>query len=251
MEDTAAGDGLVVIFGGRSEIGVELATRLAPGATVVLAARHADRLSEQVATVRAAGAGAVHTCEFDADDLASHAPLVDGLISRYGPIGTAVLAFGILGEQSRAESDPAHAVAVVHTDYVAQISLLTVLANAMRAAGRGKLVVFSSVAGVRVRRANYVYGSAKAGLDGFASGLADALHGTGVQLLIVRPGFVIGRMTEGMDPAPLSSTPAQVAEATARALAGGRRTVWVPWALRPMFFGMKLLPQAIWRRMPR
>lgn len=248
MEDTA---GSVVIFGGRSEIGVELATRLAPGATVVLAARRADRLDEQVAAVRAAGARAVHTCEFDADDLASHAPLVDGLIAEYGPIGTAVLAFGILGEQSRAEADPAHAVAVVHTDYVAQISLLTVLAKAMRAAGSGRLVVFSSVAGVRVRRANYVYGSAKAGLDGFAGGLADALHGTGVSLLIVRPGFVIGRMTEGMDPAPLSSTPAQVAEATARALARGRRTVWVPWALRPMFFGMKLLPQAVWRRMPR
>ncbi len=162
-----------------------------------------------------------------------------------------MLAFGILGDQTRAETDAAHAVAIVQTDYVAQISLLTHLATAMRAAGRGALVVFSSVAGVRVRRANYVYGSAKAGLDGFASGLADALHGSGVRLLIVRPGFVIGRMTEGMDPAPLSSTPAQVAEATARALAKGRRTVWVPWALRPMFFGMKLLPQAVWRRMPR
>lgn len=248
MDDTGE---LVVIFGGRSEIGVELATRLAPGATVVLAARRADQLGEQVAAVRAAGARAVHTLEFDADDLASHGPLVEELIAGYGPIGTAVLAFGILGEQSRAETDPAHAVAVVHTDYVAQISLLTVLANAMRAAGHGRLVVFSSVAGIRVRRANYVYGSAKAGLDGFASGLADALHGSGVQLLIVRPGFVIGRMTEGMDPAPLSSTPAQVAEATARALAAGRRTVWVPWALRPMFFGMKLLPQWAWRRMPR
>ena len=77
---------------------------------------------------------------------------------------------------------------------------------------------------MRVRRANYVYGSAKAGLDGFASGLADALHGTGVRLLLVRPGFVIGRMTEGMTPAPLSSTPQQVAAATARALAKGRRT---------------------------
>ena len=256
MRDTAGQSDLVVIFGGRSEIGAELAARLAPGATVVLAARGADRLGDQVAAVRAAGARAVHTCEFDADDLDSHSALVGRIIAEYGPIGTAVLAFGILGEQSRAETDPAHAVAVVHTDYVAQISLLTVLANAMRAAGlantyRGRLVVFSSVAGVRVRRANYVYGSAKAGLDGFAGGLSDALFGTGVSLLIVRPGFVIGRMTEGMNPAPLSSTPAQVAEATARALAKGRRTVWVPWALRPLFFGMKLLPQAIWRRMPR
>ena len=240
-----------MVFGGRSEIGLELAQRLAPGTTVVLAARGADRLDAQLAAVRDARAAAVHAVEFDADDLASHGPLVERIVGEFGPIGTAVLAFGMLGDQARAETDAAHAVAIVHTDYVAQISLLTHLATAMRAAGRGALVVFSSVAGVRVRRANYVYGSAKAGLDGFAAGLADALHGSGVRLLIVRPGFVIGRMTEGMDPAPLSSTPARVADATARALARGRRTIWVPWALRPMFFAMKLLPQAVWRRLPR
>lgn len=249
MDDTGAGP--VVIFGGRSEIGVELARRLAPGATLVLAARRADQLMDQIATLETAGAAAVHTREFDADDLASHGPLVDSIVAEYGPIQTAVLAFGILGDQARAETDATHAVAIVHTDYVAQVSLLTHLAQAMRAAGRGSLVVFSSVAGVRVRRANYVYGSAKAGLDGFASGLADALHGTGVRLLVARPGFVIGRMTEGMSPAPLSSTPEQVAKATARALAKGRRTVWIPWALRPMFFVLKLLPQFVWRRMPR
>lgn len=249
MDDTGVGS--VVIFGGRSEIGIELARRLAPGATVVLAARNADRLADEEARVREAGAIAVHAKEFDADDVASQGPLVDALVAEYGPIGTAVLAFGILGDQARAEADAAHAVAVVHTDYVAQVSLLTHLAIAMRRADKGNLVVFSSVAGVRVRRANYVYGSAKAGLDGFANGMADALHGTGVRLLIARPGFVIGRMTEGMTPAPLSSTPDQVAAATARALARGRRTVWIPWALRPMFFTLRLLPQFVWRRMPR
>ena len=104
---------------------------------------------------------------------------------------------------------------------------------------------------LELHSATVIYGSAKAGLDGFASGLADALHGSGVGLLIVRPGFVIGRMTAGMDPAPLSSTPEQVADATVRALAAGRRMVWVPRALRPLFFGMRLLPQPIWRRLPR
>jgi len=242
---------VVVIFGGRSEIGTELAVRLAPNATVVLAARDPQRLEQQCRAVRAAGAAAVHAVSFDADDVAAHGRLVESLVAEHGPIATAVLAFGILGDQSRAEDDAAHAVHIVHTDYVAQVSLLTHLATAMRQAGRGSLVVFSSVAGVRVRRANYVYGSAKAGLDGFASGLADALHGTGVRLLIARPGFVIGRMTEGMTPAPLSSAPEQVAAATARALAKGRGTVWIPWALRPMFFVMRLLPQFVWRRMPR
>ncbi|WP_102145071.1 SDR family NAD(P)-dependent oxidoreductase [Mycobacterium hubeiense] len=249
MKDTDGG--LVVIFGGRSEIGTELATRLAPGATVLLAARGADRLDEQVAAVRAAGAAAVHTYEFDADDLASHGPLVESIVAEHGPISTAVLAFGILGDQARAETDPAHAVAIVHTDYVAQVSLLTVLASTMRTAGRGAIVVFSSIAGARVRRANYVYGSAKAGLDGFASGLADALHGSGVRLLIVRPGFVIGRMTQGMAPAPMSITPARVAEATARALARQRRSVWVPRRLGAVAFAARLMPQFVWRRMPR
>jgi short-subunit dehydrogenase len=249
VDDTGAGP--VLILGGRSEIGIELARRLANGVTVILAARRADQLDEQVAALEAAGAKAVYTREFDADDLASHGPLVASIITEHGPIGTAVLAFGILGDQARAEADATHAVAVVHTDYVAQVNLLTHLATAMRTAGRGSLVVFSSIAGARVRRANYVYGSAKAGLDGFASGLSDALHGTGVHLLISRPGFVIGRMTEGMEPAPLSSTPDQVAAATARALAKGRRTVWIPWALGPASVVMRLLPQFVWRRMPR
>lgn len=247
MNDT----GLVVIFGGRSEIGVELATRLAAGATVVLAARGAGRLADEVAAVTAAGAVAVHVREFDADDLATHALLVASIIADHGPIGTAVLAFGILGDQGRAESDAAHAAAIVHTDFTAQVSLLTVLAATMREAGSGAIVVFSSVAGARVRRANYVYGSAKAGLDGFAGGLSDALHGSGVRLLLVRPGFVIGRMTEGMAPAPLSSTPAQVADATARALAKGRADVWVPRSLALLVLAFRLLPRAVWRRLPR
>ena len=247
MEDT----GLVVIFGGRSEIGVELAQRMAGGRTVVLAARRADELTEQVAAIRSAGPTAVHVQEFDADDTASHRGLVQAIETTHGPIGTAVLTFGVLGDQTRAETDADHAVAVVHTDYVAQVSLLTVLADSMRRAGGGNLVTFSSIAGVRVRRANYVYGSAKAGLDGFCGGLADALHGSGVRLLVVRPGFVIGRMTTGMKPAPFSSTPAQVADATVKALHGGRRTVWVPWQVGAIAAVFRLLPGPIWRRLPR
>jgi NAD(P)-dependent dehydrogenase (short-subunit alcohol dehydrogenase family) len=104
---------------------------------------------------------------------------------------------------------------------------------------------------VRVRRANYVYGSAKAGLDGFTSGLADAMHGSGARVLLVRPGFVIGRMTEGMTPAPFSSTPDQVADATVRALQSGRGEVWVPDVLRPVFAVLRHAPRALWRRLPR
>lgn len=245
-----------MLFGGRSEIGVALVERLAPGRHIVLAARRPDELSEQVAKVEAAGAAAVHTVAFDADDVAGHATLVDEVIARYGPIDLAILAFGILGSQERAEVDPQAAVAVLHTDFVAQAALLTLLtAGALHPQTQPlrarRIVAFSSVAGVRVRRANYVYGSAKAGLDGFASGLSDALHGTATSLLLVRPGFVIGRMTEGMDPAPMSSTPDQVADGVVAALARGRGEVWIPGRLQAAFAVARLVPRPIWRRMPR
>ncbi|MFE5327415.1 SDR family NAD(P)-dependent oxidoreductase [Embleya sp. NPDC056575] len=245
--------GTVLVLGGRSEIGVAVAERLiARGArTVVLAARRSNDLDDEEARLLEAGARRVDRVEFDADDLATHRPMLDDVIARHGALDVVVTAFGVLGDQRRAEVDAAHAVAVVHTDYTAHVSVLTHLAAVLRAQGHGRLVVFSSVAGVRVRRANYVYGSAKAGLDGFASGLADALAGSGVRLLLVRPGFVVGRMTQGMSPAPLSSTPEQVADATVRALVRGRGEVWVPGTLRPVFAGMRVLPRALWRRLPR
>lgn len=241
----------VLLLGGRSEIGLEVAQRLvrAGAPVVVLAARRADDLSAQADGLRAAGA-AVETLEFDADDVASHGPLLAGVVRRHGPVD-AVVAFGVLGDQARAETDVAHALAVVHTDYVAQVSVLTHLSTVLRAVGAGRVVVFSSIAGVRGRRANYVYGSAKAGLDAFASGLADALVGSGVRLLLVRPGFVVGRMTSGMSPAPLSSTPGQVADAVVAALAAGRGEVWVPRALQGLAAAMRATPRPVWRRAPR
>lgn len=226
----------------------------------------------------AASTGArVETVAFDADDVSSHRGVVEGIEDRFGPIGTAVLAFGILGDQALAERDEAEVARILHTDFVAQASLLTVLADRMRArptgergrghgdarvsgrttersgpGRRGRIVAFSSVAGVRVRRANYVYGSAKAGLDGFASGLADALHGSGVDLVIARPGFVIGRMTRGMKPAIFSSTPEQVADAVvARLRSGGPAVLWIPWQLRALFAVARVVPAPVWRRMPR
>jgi NAD(P)-dependent dehydrogenase (short-subunit alcohol dehydrogenase family) len=243
----------VVILGGRSEIGVAVARNLVErGArTVVLAARRSEDLDAEESALFAAGATTVDRVEFDADDLAGHESLLAAIAEAHGAIDTIVVAFGILGEQQRAESDAAHAVSIVHTDYVAHVSVLTHAANLLREQGSGRIVVFSSVAGVRVRRANYVYGSAKAGLDGFASGLADALAGSGVRLLLVRPGFVVGRMTDGMSPAPFSSTPDQVAAATVRALRRGRGEVWVPGVLRPLFAVLRMLPRPIWRRMPR
>lgn len=246
---------LLLLLGARSEIGLATAVRLAPGRPVVLAVRpggDSALLAESVRSCRDAGARSVATVEFDADDAADHTELVSRIEADHGPIGIAILAFGVLGDQQRAESDPVEVARVVTTDFVAQASLLTALSTRMLERGIGQLVAFSSVAGVRVRRANYVYGSAKAGLDGFAAGLTDRLHGTGVRLVTARPGFVVGRMTAGMEPAVFSRTAEQVADAVAAAV-GRRRhgVVWIPWQLRIMFLVARLVPRSVWRRMPR
>ncbi|GAB3289509.1 SDR family NAD(P)-dependent oxidoreductase [Parasphingorhabdus pacifica] len=245
--------GTVLVLGGRSEIGLEVAQRLVDrGArTVLLAARRSHDLDSEESRLREAGATTVARVEFDADDVGSHRAVLDNVVEEHGPLDDVIVSFGILGDQQRAEREAAHALAVLHTDYVAHVSVLTHLAEILRKQGHGRLVVFSSVAGIRVRRANYVYGSAKAGLDGFASGLSDALVGTGVHLLLVRPGFVIGRMTEGMHPAPFSSTPDQVADATVTALRRNRGEVWVPGVLRYVFAAMRFAPRPVWRRLWR
>ncbi len=197
-----------------------------------------------------AGATAVHHLPFEATDLAGHRDIVTQALELTVGVTTAVVAFGILGDQSRAERDEAHAAEIATVDYTAQVSMLTVLADVM---DRGEIVAFSSIAGWRARRANYVYGSTKAGLDAFCQGLADRLHGSGLRLITARPGFVIGSMTTGMDPAPLSVTPDQVAEAVAAEIRTGRgsATLWIPGRLRLLAWVMRLVPRPVWRRMPR
>jgi decaprenylphospho-beta-D-erythro-pentofuranosid-2-ulose 2-reductase len=140
---------------------------------------------------------------------------------------------------------------MVETNFTGHVTSLLAIAGQMRARGRGTIVVLSSVAAVRPRKANFVYGSAKAGLDAFARGLADSLHGTGVRVLLVRPGFVTGRMTAGMSPAPLATTPEQVGAATAAALRAGKSSVWVPAPLGGLAVALRLIPRPAWRRMSR
>ncbi|MCG7229606.1 SDR family oxidoreductase [Corynebacterium minutissimum] len=243
--------GALLILGGRSDIGGELARRLCHDRPVVLAARGEHGMEELQQELSAAGATAVHTLSFDTTEVEGHRDVVERAAQLAGEsITTAVVAFGILGDQERAEHDEAHAFDIALVDYAAQVSMLTVLADVMRS---GHIVAFSSIAGWRARRANYVYGSTKAGLDAFCQGLADRLHGTDLALITARPGFVIGSMTTGMKPAPLSVTPDVVAEAVARVIesGAGSRTLWIPRALQLLAWIMKLVPRPIWRHMPR
>lgn len=241
----------VFVVGGSSEIGLAVAERFVRDRArrVVLAGRDDERLSAGADRLRAAGATDVTTLRFEASDLSTHDQMVRAAFAG-GDLDVTVLAFGVLGDQRRAETDAAHAVDVATTNYVTAVSVGIPLAQALSAQGHGVLVVLSSVAGQRPRRSNFVYGSAKAGLDAFATGLGEALRGTGARVLVVRPGFVRTRMTAHLEPAPLSTTADAVAAAVADAVRLGRREVWVPPAMRYLMLVLRHLPQAVFRRLP-
>ncbi|PQM73691.1 SDR family oxidoreductase [Corynebacterium sp. J010B-136] len=249
--------GAVLILGGRSDIGGELARRLCPGRPVVLAARGTHGMDKLVDDLRTLGATDIHTVDFDATAVDTHRELLNNAQQLAGEITCAIVAFGILGEQNKAEHDEHHAVDIATVDYLAQVSMLTVLSDVM---SRGHIVAFSSIAGWRARRANYVYGSTKAGLDAFCQGLADKLtldKSKDLALITARPGFVIGSMTVGMKPAPMSVTPDVVADAITAQIPTELTkkprsvTLWIPRRLAVLAFIMRLVPRAIWRRMPR
>jgi decaprenylphospho-beta-D-erythro-pentofuranosid-2-ulose 2-reductase len=240
----------VIAFGGYSEIALATVRELQVRGPreVVLVGRNAGALARAAEDLRRAGSPRVLTLELDALDTDRHAEVVGAAFDALGGADIVILAVGVLGERGGLPADVPGAVGVLLTNVVAAGSLLMHAARRLRDGGGGALVVLSSVAAERPRRANVVYGASKAGLDALAQGLGDALHEQGVRVLVVRPGFVHTRMTHGLPPAPLSTTP----DAVARVIAGGldRRVpaVWAPASLRWLMILVRMLPRSLFRR---
>lgn len=251
MENALGEPQTIVLLGGTSDIGLAIVRKLLNPTTrtVVLACRDVERGEKAAAGLRYDDV-AVDVVHFDGGATATHAALVRSLADKYGDIDVAIIAFALLGEGAVTSVDPDAAAEIAHVNFTGVVSSTIAIANQMRSQGHGSIVMLSSVAGERVRQANPVYGGTKAGIDGFAQGLGDALAADGVHMLIVRPGFVHTQMTAGRKAAPLATTPEKVADATVRALRAKRRIVWVPAPLRPLFIALRHLPGPVWRRLP-
>ncbi|MPY58164.1 decaprenylphospho-beta-D-erythro-pentofuranosid-2-ulose 2-reductase [Streptomyces spongiae] len=250
MKDAFGAPQSLLVLGGTSDIALATARRLITRRTrtVWLAGRPSPDLDDAAAHLRGLGADA-RTVAFDALDPASHEPVL-GKVFAEGDVDMVLLAFGVLGDQANDERDPVAAVRVAQTNYTGAVSAGLVCARALQTQGHGSLVVLSSVAGERARRSNFIYGSSKAGLDAFAQGLGDALHTTGVHVMVVRPGFVRSRMTAGLPEAPLATTPEAVAAAIELGLRRRSEAVWVPGALRWVMSALRHAPRPLFRRLP-
>jgi decaprenylphospho-beta-D-erythro-pentofuranosid-2-ulose 2-reductase len=253
--DSASGSSgrRVVVLGGSSEIALAIVGELQRSSPreVALLGRDPLSLERAASELRAEGCEGVLTLELDALELERHADVIASARDQLGGADIVILAVGVLGERGGLADDLTDAIEVLRVNVLAAGSLLLHAAHALREAGSGTLIVLSSVAGERPRPANVVYGASKAGLDALAQGLGDALVEDGVRVLVARPGFVRTRMTAGLAPAPLATTPQAVARVVSDALDRGEHTVWAPRKLRWLMLVVRLLPRRIFRRLER
>lgn len=243
----------VLLFGGTSEIGLATVRGLvSPGVgTVFLLCRDIAAGEQEAARLRdECNLKNVVVERFDGDDVEGIPALVDRLVSRVGDIDVAIVAHAVLGDGVDPLDDPLRTREIGNVNFTGTMVLLASVAGQMRRQRSGKIILFSSVAGERVRKANAPYGASKAGIDSFAQSLDHVLSEHGASVLVVRPGFVHTKMTATMDPAPFATTPSKVAKATVRAVKRNKRVIWVPGLLRWVFVVFRHLPTALWRRLP-
>jgi decaprenylphospho-beta-D-erythro-pentofuranosid-2-ulose 2-reductase len=253
----------ILLLGGTSEIGLAICERYlrnAPARIVLAELPDHPGRDNAVAQMKAAGAKSVELIDFDAVDTESHPKVIDAAVKDGGggprDIDVAIVAFGLLGDAEELWQNQRKAVQIAEINYTAAVSVGVLLGEKMRAQGFGQIIAMSSAAGERVRRSNFVYGSTKAGLDGFYLGLGEALREFGVRVLVIRPGQVRTRTTidhwksTGTKEAPFTVDKEYVAELAVSASAKGKELVWAPGAFRYVMMVLRHIPRPIFRKLP-
>ena len=240
----------VGIFGATSAIAQEVAKCFSnTGAELFLVARSLEKLNAVRDDLKARGANGVATYVADLTDLQLHQTIFDKALSTMGHLDAVLIAHGILPDQQKGESNVSDLLDSYNTNCISVLSLLTILANYFESEKRGCLAVITSVAGDRGRRSNYIYGSAKGAVDLFLQGLRSRMHGAGVSVVTIKPGFVDTPMTAGVPKNFLFATPQRVGDSIFKAMRGRKDTVYVPWYWRPIMSVIKWIPEFFFKRL--
>lgn len=251
MIDALGNPQSILLVGGTSEIGRATLDRIAESGRlrrIILAGRDPEGLEKVASDFRARGID-VTTQSVDLADPASVQSFTDWIgAGELGDLDAALLLSGVLPDAERGARDPAYAAEVIQVNATGPIAIGTALAQVFREQGRGALVAMSTVAAERPRADNYLYGASKVALDAWANGLADALAGSAVRVVVIRPGMVRTRMSAGLPEAPMTVDPEVVADAIAASLRGGPVTVWVPGPVRYLMSGLRHLPRPVFRK---
>ena len=240
----------ILIMGATSAIAEATAREFAAlGDAMFLVGRNTDRLGAIADDLRLRGAAQVDTYVMDARELAGCPQLVDEATRRLGGLDTALIAHGTLTDQPAAQASVELMLEEFRINALSHMALCTELGNRFEAQGRGCIAVISSVAGDRGRQSNYVYGSAKAAVTAFTSGLRQRLHPKGVHVLTIKPGFVDTPMTASFKKGALWATPSAVAKAIVKAVHSGKPVLYTPWFWWGIMQIIKNIPEVIFRKL--
>jgi short-subunit dehydrogenase len=239
----------ILIVGATSAI-AEAALRVwaARGCALYLLARDAARVEAIAADLRMRGASAVHSGLLDATDFAAHARVVELAWTMLGRVDAVLIAHGTLPDQARCETDENYALREFAVNGTATIALAGLIAQRLEEQGHGTLAVISSVAGDRGRASNYLYGSAKAAVSTYLSGLRQRLHGRGVSVVTLKPGFVDTPMTAAFRKGLLWATPERVARGIVHAIDRRHAVVYLPWFWRGIMGVIRCMPEFVFQR---
>jgi len=239
----------VVIFGATSVIAHETAKCFATdGADLVLAGRDATRLAANAADLKVRGAKQVETLVADLADVSTHPKLIDEAIAALGGIDAALIAHGTLGDPKLSEESVDEVMLQMQVNALSYMSLMTLLANLMEKRRSGCICVISSVAGDRGRARNYVYGSAKAAVTAFSSGLRNRLSGSGVSVVTIKPGPIDTPMTASHRKSPLFGKADKTGRRIYEAMLKGEDVVYVPWFWGPIMLAIRSIPERIFKK---
>ncbi len=239
----------ILIVGATSAIAEATARIFAQrGDYLYLVGRNAERLNAIAADLRVRGCPKAEIEIMDANDFEAHSPMLDRAQTALGGLDTVLIAHGTLSDQKACQMSVELTMQEIKTNALSVIALLTHIANRFEQKRKGTIVVMSSVAGDRGRQNNYVYGSAKAMMTTFASGLRQRLYKSGVSVTTIKPGFVDTPMTKDFKKGLLWVTSKSVGAAIASNIECGRE-IYVPWFWRIIMGMIKTLPIAIFKRM--
>lgn len=239
----------VVIIGATSAI-AEATARLyaARGAELFLIARNASRLADIAADLRVRGSQQVFHTSLDVNDLDAHAKIIGQAWDSLGQVDVVLVAHGTLPDQAQCEASVETALMEFSTNATSTIALLTVMAPRFEAQRNGVIAVISSVAGDRGRQSNYLYGSAKAAVSTFASGLRQRMAKLGVNVLTIKPGFVDTPMTRDFKKGTLWAKPDDIAHGIVRGADRGRSVMYLPFFWLPIMLIIRHIPEFVFKR---
>ena len=240
----------VLIFGATSAIAEAVARQVAKQhGDLYLVGRNAEVLEMISKDLIVRGAGKVAHAVGDLTHREKYQEWIEAATHFLKGIDVVLIAHGALGSQKELEKDPDIAFDMFNTNFISAALLAEASAQYFIKGNRGTIAVIGSVAGDRGRQSNYYYGSAKAGLEAFLSGLRNRLHSHGVHVLTIKPGFVSTPMTAHLKQNFLFAQPDAVAQGILRAVEKHKDVVYLPWFWKWFLCIIKIIPECIFKRL--